>query len=156
MTTSTKRPTIWVDADACPVRGEIERVAERHGLPVVYVAASGLRPSRYEEASIRLVSDGFDAADDHIVEHIAAGDLCVTTDVPLAARCVERGALALTPKGRILDETNVGGALAARNLSQHVREASQGQTYNAPFGKADRSAFLQALERAIRRTRPTR
>ncbi|OXT00147.1 hypothetical protein B7H23_08155 [Notoacmeibacter marinus] len=144
-------PTIWVDADACPVRGEIERVAERYALRVIYVAASGLRPSRYEFASIKLVGGGFDEADDHIAEHIAANDLCITADMPLAARCVERDALALTPKGRLLDAANVGGALAARNLGQHLREANQAQTYNAPFGKADRSRFLQVLDRAIRR-----
>lgn len=143
--------TIWVDADACPVRAEIERVAERCALPVIYVAAAGLRPSRYEKASIRLVGGGFDEADDHIVDNIASGDLCITADMPLAARCVERQALVLTPKGRLLDATNVGGALAARNLGQHLREANQSQTYNAPFGKADRSQFLQAMDRAIRR-----
>lgn len=143
--------TIWVDADACPVRDEIERVAARHGLPVIYVAASGLRPSRYEKASIRLAGAGFDAADDHIAENIASGDICVTADIPLAARIVDRQALALTPKGRLLDAKSVSNALAARNLGQHMRESGQMQTYNAPFGKADRSNFLQAMESAVRR-----
>ncbi|WP_371872861.1 YaiI/YqxD family protein [Notoacmeibacter sp. MSK16QG-6] len=150
-----KTPTIWVDADACPVRSEIEKVAERYGLSVVYVAASGLRPSRYDLASIKLVGGGFDEADDYIAENIAANDLCITADMPLAARCVERKALALTPKGRLLDQANVGGALAARNLSQHLREANQSQTYNAPFGKADRSQFLQVMDRAIRQLQST-
>ena len=146
-------PTIWVDADACPVRPEIERVAERHDLTIIYVAASGLRPSRYRKASIRLAGDSFDAADDHIVDNISAGDVCVTADIPLATRCVEKDALALTPKGRILDARNVGGALASRNLSQHLRESNQRQTYNSPFSRADRSSFLQAMDQVVRRLR---
>ncbi|RLQ87934.1 YaiI/YqxD family protein [Notoacmeibacter ruber] len=147
----TRHRTIWVDADACPVRPELERVAERHDLAVIYVAASGLRPSRYHKAEIRLAGLGFDAADDHIVEEIASGDLCITADMPLAARCIEKGALVVTPKGRRLESRNMGGALAARNLGQHLREANQAQTYNAPFSAKDRSQFLQNMEQAVRR-----
>ena len=144
---------IYVDADACPVKDEAIRVAERVGARVTLVSATGMRPRR--EAHVAQVAAGpaFDAADDWIAERIAPGDLCITADMPLAARCVERGAIAITPTGRILNETNVNEALAARNLGQHLREANQSQTYNAPFGPKDRSRFLQAMDRAVSLTK---
>ena len=143
--------TIYVDADACPVKAEIVRVAERRGLPVVFVANSGLRPSRDPMVRNVMVSGSFDAADDWIVENSAAGDIAVTTDIPLAARLVAKGVVTLSPKGRIHDETSIGMTAAMRNLSQDLREAGTVQTYNAPFGPRDRSAFVEALEQAIRR-----
>ena len=139
---------IYIDADACPVKDEAIKVAARVGARVTLVSASGMRPRR--EAHVDQVAAGpkFDAADDWIAERIAPGDLCVTNDVPLAARCVERGARAISPTGRVFDERTVGEALAMRNLGQHLREAGQTQTYNAPFGPKDRSRFLQAMDRA--------
>ncbi len=147
----TVRTIIYVDADACPVKDEVLKVAERRGLKTVMVANSGLRPSRDPLVQIVIVGAGFDEADDWIAERIGPGDVCVTNDVPLASRCVENGALAVSPSGRIFDASNSGEALAARNLGQHLREASQTQTYNPPFSARDRSTFLQALDTTIRR-----
>lgn len=146
-------PAILVDADACPVKAEIATVAARHGLGVTLVANGGLRPSRDPSVRIVIVGAGFDAADDWIADAAEAGDVVVTADIPLAARCVDKGALAVTPQGRILDAANAGAALAARNLSQSLREPGTISTYNAAFGAADRSRFLQALETAVRRAR---
>lgn len=142
---------IYVDADACPVKAEILKVAERNGLKTVLVANSGLRPSRDPMVQNVIVGTGFDEADDWIAERAGQNDVCVTNDVPLASRCVENGALAISPSGRIFDANNAGEALAARNLGQHLREASQSQTYNRPFSQRDRSQFLQALDQVIRR-----
>lgn len=142
---------IFVDADACPVKPEVLKVAARHGLKTILVANSGLRPSRDPLVQNVIVGSGFNEADDWIAGHAGPGDICVTNDVPLASRCVEKGALAVSPTGRIFDATNAGDALAARNLGQHLREANQAQTYNPPFSTRDRSRFLQALEQAVRR-----
>ena len=139
---------IYVDADACPVKDEAIRVAARVGARVTLVAASGMRPRREPHVAQVAAGPAFDAADDWIAERIEAGNVCVTADMPLAARCVEKGAKVVTPTGRILDAKNVGEAVAARNLGQHLREANQTQTYNAPFDPKDRSRFLQAMDRA--------
>jgi uncharacterized protein len=144
-------PTIYVDADACPVKAEILKVAERRGLAVVLVANSGLRPSRNPMVRNVIVSAGFDAADDWIVEQARANDIVVTADVPLAARCVANAAHVLGPTGRIFDQTTIGMASAMRDLSQHLRESGEIKGYNAPFSPRDRSAFIEALERLVRR-----
>ena len=144
--------TIFVDADACPVKDEAVRVGARVGRRVVLVSASGQRPRREPHVEQVAAGPAFDAADDWIAERVGPGDVCVTNDMPLAARCVAKGAVAVTPAGRVLDERNAGEALAARNLGQHLREANQTQTYNAPFGPKDRSRFLQAMDRI---TKPT-
>ena len=140
---------IYVDADACPVKEEIIRVAERHNCNVVMVADGGLRPSRHDLVRNHIVPQGADAADDWIAQSIGAGDICVTNDIPLAKRCLEKSANAIRPNGRVFDEANIGMALAMRDLKQHIREANQSQTYNAAFTKADRSAFLDSLHRLV-------
>ena len=140
---------IYVDADACPVKEEIIRVAERHNCNVVMVADGGLRPSRHDLVRNHIVAQGADAADDWIAQSIGAGDICVTNDIPLAKRCLEKSANAIRPNGRVFDEANIGMALAMRDLKQHIREANQSQTYNAAFTKADRSAFLDSLHRLV-------
>ena len=142
---------IYVDADACPVKDEAIRVAERVGARVTLVSAQGMRPRREAHVDQVVAGDKFDAADDWIAERIQPGDLCVTNDVPLASRCVEKGAKAISPTGRIFDAQSVGHALAMRNLGQHLREANQKQTYNAPFGPKDRSRFLLAMDRSVAR-----
>nr|WP_099866875.1 YaiI/YqxD family protein [Pararhizobium haloflavum] len=144
-------PTIFVDADACPVKPEILKVADRHGLKTVIVANSGLRPSRDPMVKHVVVSAGFDAADDWIVENAQENDIVVTADVPLAASCVEKRLHTLSHSGRIFDEATIGMASAMRDLSQHLREAGEIKGYNAPFSQRDRSAFLQALETVARR-----
>ena len=140
---------LYVDADACPVKDEVVRVAERYGLEVIFVADGGLRPSRDPMVRNVIVPQGADAADDWIVEAATPGDIVVTSDIPLASRCLERNARVLKPTGKEFDHANIGNALAMRDLKQQVREATQGQTYNAVFSKADRSRFLQTLDRMI-------
>lgn len=146
-------PSILVDADACPVKAEILKVAERHGLHVTFVANSGLRPSRDPMVRNVVVSGKFDAADDWIVDNAQPGDIAVTADVPLAARLVEKAVHVLGPTGRAFTPETVGMALAMRNLNQNLREAGEIRGFNAAFSPRDRSAFLQALELAARRTR---
>jgi uncharacterized protein len=142
---------IYVDADACPVRDEVLRVAERHGAPVVYVTNGGIRPSRHPLASVVVVEQGADAADRWIAERIGPGDVCVTADVPLAARCVERGARALAPDGAAFTAGNVGERLAMRDLMADLRAADPFRPGRGrPFGPADRARFKDALERLLR------
>ncbi len=143
------RLIIYVDADACPVKDEVIRVAERYRVQVVMVADGGLRPSRDPLVRHQIVPQGADAADDWIADNITNRDICVTADIPQAKRCIEKNAIAVKPNGNLFDETNIGMALAMRDLKQHIRESHQTQTYNSSFTKADRSNFLQALDRLI-------
>lgn len=144
---------IYVDADACPVKPEILKVAERHGLEVSLVANSGLRPSRDPMIHNIIVSGAFDAADDWIAERAGQGDIVITADVPLAGRCVAKGAHVTGPTGRIFDATNIGMASAMRDLGAHLRETGESKGYNAAFSARDRSKFLETLDRLCRRTR---
>ena len=144
---------IYVDADACPVKPEVLKVAERHGLEVTFVANSGLRPSRDPMIHNVIVSNAFDAADNWIAERAGAGDVVVTADVPLAVRCVATGAFVSGPTGRVFDETNIGMASAMRDLGQHLRETGESKGYNAAFSPRDRSAFLETLDRLCRRAK---
>ncbi len=147
------QPVILVDADACPVKPEVLKVAERHGLAVTFVANSGLRPSRDPMVRNVIVSAGFDAADNWIAEAARQGDVVITADVPLAVRCVAAGALVTGPTGRIFDETNIGMASAMRDLSAHLRETGESKGYNAAFSPRDRSKFLEVLDRLCRKAK---
>ena len=140
---------IFVDADACPVKDEIARVAERHGLVVHIVCNGGIRPSRHPLVRTVIVAEGADAADDWIVEHAGKGDVVVTADIPLASRSLAKGARVLGHNGKPFTEESIGLALGLRDLNKYLREASGSQTYNAGFTKDDRSRFLNALENAI-------
>jgi len=143
---------IFVDADACPVRAETERVAERHEAPVIVVSNGGLRPSPHPLVETVIVAEGPDAADRWIAERIGPGDICVTSDIPLAARCLEAGGRALRPDGAAFTTDNIGHQLAMRDLMADRRAAaplSAGGGGRA-FSKADRSKFLDALERMVR------
>lgn len=155
MTNSTNEPMpqIYVDADACPVKPEILKVAERHNLEVTFVANSGLRPSRDPMVKNVIVSASFDAADDWIAEHAGANDIVITADVPLAVRCVANGSLVTGPTGRVFDESNIGMASAMRDLGQHLRETGESKGYNAAFSPRDRSKFLETLDRFCRRAK---
>jgi len=144
---------IFVDGDACPVKAEVERVAERHGLAVVIVSNGGLRPSRHPLVRHVTVAAGADAADDWIAEHAGEGDIVVTADIPLASRALKKGARVLGPTGRPFTEAGIGMALGMRDLQRHLREATGGQTFNAGFTKEDRSRFLGALENEIQAVR---
>ncbi|ACE91292.1 putative fusion protein: putative acetyltransferase protein and hypothetical conserved protein [Rhizobium etli CIAT 652] len=144
---------IYVDADACPVKPEVLKVAERHGLEVTFVANSGLRPSRDAMVHNVIVSNAFDAADNWIAEHAGPGDVVVTADVPLAVRCVAAGAFVSGPTGRVFDETNIGMASAMRDLGAHLRETGESKGYNAAFSPKDRSRFLETFDRLCRRAK---
>lgn len=140
---------IFVDADACPVKAEVERVAGRHGLAVHIVSNGGIRPSRNPLIRTVVVNDGPDAADHWIADHVGVGDIAVTADIPLAARCLEKGARVLAPNGKPFTKTSIGMALAMRDLHRHVREVTRRETVHAGLGKEDRSRFLGALENEI-------
>ncbi len=144
---------ILVDADACPVKEEILRVAARHGIKVVFVANLGLRPPRDPMIETVLVPQGADAADDWIAAHAGAGDIVVTADIPLAKRALDKGALVLGPTGRPFTLSSIGMALAMRELNQHLRETGESRGLNAAFTAKDRSVFLQALDEVVGRAR---
>ena len=147
-------PEIYVDGDACPVKEEVLRVATRHGLTVHMVGNSWLRHGGDNPLINRVVvPESPDAADDWIADQINAGDIAVTADIPLAARCLERGAYALGSTGKAFTPENIGNALAMRELKSHLRETDQGGNYNPSFTKQDRSQFLQALENAVQALR---
>jgi hypothetical protein len=142
---------IYVDADACPVRQETVRVADRHGVAVVFVANGGIRPHPHPLVRIVVVEAGADAADKWIADRIGPGDICVTADVPLAARCVEAGARALAPDGDRFTPANVGNRLATRDLMADLRAADPfRQGGGRPFDKRDRARFLQSLDALLR------
>jgi len=140
---------IYVDADACPVKDEAVRVAERHGLTVHMVSNTGMRPSNSLLVRNVMVPEGPDAADDWIAERCGKGDVVVTADIPLAARCVAKGAEVIGPAGRAFTPDNIGAVLATRDLMAHLRETGEVSGGGRPFAKQDRSRFLQALETAV-------
>jgi uncharacterized protein YaiI (UPF0178 family) len=146
---------IYVDGDACPVKPEVERVAVRHGLIVHIVSNGGLRPSRNSLIRHVTVGDGAGAADDWIAERLGEGDIVITADIPLAARCLKHGARVLGPTGKPFTEDGIGMALGMRDLQRHLREATGRQTYNRDFAAKDRSRFLGALENEIQAVRRT-
>lgn len=145
-------PQIYVDADACPVKDEVVRVAERHGVVVTMVANFGLRPSRDPMVRHVLVPQGADIADNWIVEHASQDDIVITSDIPLAKRALEKGAYVLGPTGRPFTQESIGMALAMRELNQHLRETGASKGYNASYTSKDRSTFLQALDQLVSRS----
>ena len=145
---------IYVDADACPVKAEVETVATRQQVRVAMVSNGGIRPSPNPLIESVYVSEGADEADKWIAERASAGDVVVTGDIPLAAKCVAAGAAVLKPNGEALTERNVSEALAMRDLAADLRAADPfRQGGGRAFSKADRSRFLEALDRAIRLSR---
>jgi uncharacterized protein YaiI (UPF0178 family) len=140
---------IYVDADACPVREEIYRVAARHGLTVHVVTNGGIRVPREPNIRHVVVGDGFDAADDWIAERAGPRDVVITGDIPLAARCLERGAEVVGHNGRPFTRDSIGTALASRALMADLRAMGVVSGGNAPMAKSDRSRFLSALDAAI-------
>jgi len=141
---------IYVDADACPVKAEVERVATRHKLKVYMVANGGLRPSPNPLIKMVYVPDGPDIADMWIAERAGTGDIVITGDIPLAAKTVEAGAQTLRHNGEVFTPGNIGNLLATRDLMTDLRAADPfRQGGGRPFSKADRSRFLDALERAV-------
>lgn len=147
-------PEIYVDGDACPVKQEVLRVAERHGLQVHMVSNSWLRAAAGSPLVNQVVvSEGADAADDWIAERIGPGDIAVTADIPLAARCLEKGARVLGVGGKPFTEDGIGMALAVRDLKAGLRESGAIRDHGPSFTKQDRSRFLGALENTIQALR---
>jgi uncharacterized protein YaiI (UPF0178 family) len=144
---------IYVDADACPVKAEIYRVAERCGLKVFVVSNSPIAVPRDPMIERLVVGAGMDAADDWIAERATRGDIVITADVPLASRCVKSGAAVIAPSGKAFDDDSIGMALATRNLLHDLRGAGEVTGGPKPFSPRDRSRFLSALDQAIVRLR---
>jgi uncharacterized protein YaiI (UPF0178 family) len=147
-------PEIFVDADACPVKEEVYRVAERYGLNVKVVANGWMRTPRAEWLTLVVVSDGFDAADDWIVEHAGHGDIVIAEDIPLAARCLKKGARVLTAKGKVFKDASIGDALGTRELFSELRDLGKITGGPAPFTPRDRSHFLQRLDALVHEVLP--
>jgi len=145
--------TIWIDADACPstIKRVIFKASARLGLPVSLVANAILSTDGWPHVTPVLVSHDFNAADDHIAEQAAAGDVVITADIPLAARIVEKGAVGINPRGEVYDESNVGERLAMRDLMQELRGGGYIQGGPAPLDTRDKSKFAVAFDRLLTR-----
>ena len=148
-----KLPGIFVDADACPVKEEVYRVAQRYGIKVTLVSNAWLRAPNEEWLELVIVDGELDAADSWIIEHVAKSDIVVSADIPLASECLKKGALVLGPRGRPFTEDSIGAALATRELMSHLREMGEMTVGPPPIQKRDRSQFLQALDRMIQAIR---
>jgi len=144
---------IFVDADACPVKQEVFRVAGRYRLEVTLVANSRMRIPGEEWIALEVVGDGPDAADDWIVEHVEPHDIVVTADIPLASRCLKQGARVVGPTGKAFTEDNIGEAVAIRDLLSDLRSAGEITGGPPPLEKRDRSRFLQQLDEVIQSVR---
>ena len=142
---------IYVDADACPVKPEVYRVAARYRLDVTLVANSWMSTPDQNGVSLQVVKGGLDVADDWIAERAEFADIVITADIPLASRCLEKEAVVIGPTGRPFNEENIGGALATRDLLEELRSAGERTGGPPPFDKRDRSRFLQELDKAIQR-----
>ena len=141
---------LYIDADACPVKAEAERVATRHGLEMCVVSNGGIRPSPNPLVQTVVVDASADAADKWIADQCTQKDVVITNDIPLAARAIENGAIVVKPNGEVISAKNIGSILASRDLMADLRASdpffiSKGR----PFSKSDRSNFLNALERVI-------
>ncbi|MCC4232523.1 YaiI/YqxD family protein [Sphingobium soli] len=142
---------ILVDADACPVKDEIYKVAWRHAVPVTIVSNSIIRVPAHPLVERVVVSDGFDAADDWIAERAGAGSICITADILLADRCLKAGAQVIAPNGKPFTTSSIGAAVATRAIMADLRAGAVGDAIGGPppFSKADRSRFLSALDEAL-------
>jgi uncharacterized protein YaiI (UPF0178 family) len=141
--------SIYVDADACPVKEEILKVAYRHDTPVYLVSNQWMRIDGGPLVQKIVVSEGADEADNWIADHIKENDIAITADIPLAKRCLDKNAVAIGPTGRLFSTENIGMTMAMRDLKAHLRETGESKEYNASFTKNDRSNFLQQLEKYI-------
>ena len=144
---------IYVDADACPVKDEVMRVAYRHQLRVHFVSNSYMRLDDSELVNRVVVDEGPDVADDWIAEHVGPGDIAITADIPLADRCVKAGAAALSPTGKPFSPESIGMALAMRNLMTDLRETGEISGHNPAFSRKNRSDFLQELEKMVQQAK---
>ena len=142
---------IFIDADACPVKDEIYRVAGRHKLLSYVVSNSWMRLPQSQLIEQIVVDDGFDAADNWIAENCGPKDVVVTSDIPLADRCLKAGSVVLGPTGKAFNNSSIGMSLAMRDLNAHLRETGEISGYNASFTKKDRSNFLNVLENTVQK-----
>ena len=141
--------TLYVDADGCPVKNEVYRVARRYRLKVYLVSNSRMRIPQEDLFELVVVNEQFNAADDWIVARVGDHDIVVSSDIPLAARCLKKGARVLDPKGRVFTNDSIGDALANRELMAYLRDMGNITGGPAPFDKRDRSRFLQRLDDVI-------
>ena len=146
---------IYIDADACPVKDEVYKVAARYGLQVHVVANSWIRVPVQSRIAFVQVEDGPDVADDWIADRAGRGDIVVTSDIPLAQRVLANGAQALRSNGQVFTPDNIGGALAGRAIGEHLRSMGEMTSGPPPFSNADRSKFLQALDTAVVKAKRT-
>ena len=144
---------IFIDGDGCPVKQEVYRVAKRYGLKVTLVSNSPMRAPHEDWLETVVVDGQFDAADDWIVEHVSENDIVISGDIPLASRCLEKGAQVLAATGRVFTRDSIGDALARRELLSHLRDLGTLTGGPAPFEKQDRSRFLQRLDETIQAVR---
>ncbi|MCF7826424.1 MAG: YaiI/YqxD family protein [Candidatus Marinimicrobia bacterium] len=140
---------IYIDADSCPVKNEVYKVADRYELQVTVIANSWMRTPNKPRITLEVVGPGFDEADDWIVEHIETNDIVITADVLLAGRCVKDGARVLSPSGKLFTEDNIGHSVATRDLLTQLRGAGEITGGPAPLTDKDRSRFLQQLDSVI-------
>ncbi len=145
--------TLFIDADACPVKDEVYRVAERYAVPVNVVSNGWIRTPQDPTVTLVVVDRSPDAADDWIAGKSGCGDVVITADIPLAARALKAGAQVLHPAGQAFTHDSIGGALASRSIGEHLRSAGEITGGPKPFTPADRSRFLQALDAVVRRAR---
>ena len=153
MTPPAVSTTIYVDADACPVKAEVYKVAARHGLPVKVVANTSIAVPPSPSIESVTVRGGLDVADDWIAERIGPGDICITSDIPLADRCLQKGARVLSPKGHPFTDETIGDALATRALMDTLRQGGLTGVGPAPFAAKDRSRFLMKLDEMVHAAR---
>ena len=140
---------IYIDADACPVKSEVFRVAERYELDVTLVSNTWMNTPKSNQIRLKVVEEKFDAADDWIVDHVQADDIVISADIPLADQCLGKGARVLGPKGRVFTKNNIGDIMATREIMSHLRDLGTMTGGPAPFQKKDRSRFLQSLDQMI-------
>lgn len=150
---SERRPGVFVDADACPVKDEVYRVALRYGLNVTLVSNSWIRTPREDWLELVIVDPELDAADAWIIEQVVKDDIVITADIPLASECLKKGARVLGPRGRPFTEDSIGSALATRELLSQLRDMGEMSGGPPPFEKKNRSQFLQALDQMIQAVR---
>ena len=144
---------LYIDADACPVKNEVIRVGERHQVEMFFVCDGGLRRPNSPWAKLIIVDQGADAADDWIAERIGKGDVCITSDIPLADRCIKAGSHAIDHRGKAFTPDNIGSVLATRDLMTDLRSAGMETGGAKPFSQKDRSAFLNGIETVIQKAK---
>ncbi len=145
-----------MDADACPVMKEIEQVATRHNIKVIFVSNGGIRPSQNPIIKIVVVNSGLDKADKYIIDEISDGDIAITGDIPLAAMVIENGGQVIKNNGELITENNIGNLLAMRNLMTDLRAADPFHTQaHKQFSKKNRSSFADTLEKLIQKCKKT-